>query len=318
MLGSSRVPKCLVIQRQALPAFPTAAHNDRHIFSARTRHVHERSVSYSRMITRSQKNRQAPAECSVKTIRQRPRPIHPYPFSVKQPSAPASNPTLSDPAQLPESRGRKRGRALEPNHDRPAKRLQDQIPAPDLRPDPAPAIESALSPSFTHLTKKHLDELERLSGMSASNGIGRAATPLGRGGKKRSLSRQSSTAEMEETLSNSSQRTSTQANYRWRNLDDARIVVEATDIPTNIERLVDAIIQPDLSASRRRELGSIAENFCNDFSNVMKGAGREDDSLELIHTALTAMDKGQRFLFPRKAGTFSPCPTSSPSSLIVC
>ena len=123
---------------------------------------------------------------------------------------------------------------------------------------------------------------------------------------------------MEETLSNSSQRTSTQANYRWRNLDDARIVVEATDIPTNIGRLVDAIVQPYLSASRRSELALIAENFCNDFSNVIKGAGREGDSLELIHTTLTAMDKGQRFLFPRKAGTLSPYPTPSLSSLIVC
>ncbi|KAL9004312.1 MAG: hypothetical protein Q9180_009846, partial [Flavoplaca navasiana] len=197
------------------------------------------------MITRSQKGKQAPAEGSVRTIRQRPRPIHPYPFPIKQSSTPASNAPRSDLAQLPESRGRKRRRALEPDHDRPAKRLQDQIPAPDPRPDSAPVIESALSPSFTHLTKENLDELERLSGMSASTGIGRAATPLGRGGKKRSLSRQSSIAEMEETLSNSSQRTSTQANYRWRNLDDARIVVEATDIPTNIERLVDAIIQPD-------------------------------------------------------------------------
>ncbi|KAL8855933.1 MAG: hypothetical protein Q9178_007447 [Gyalolechia marmorata] len=255
------------------------------------------------MITRSQKNKQAPAECSGKTARQRPRPIHSYPTPIKQPSTLAFDSPLPDPAQLPESRGRKRRRALEPDHDRPTKRLKDQIPAPDPPPDLAPAVESALSPSFTHLTKKHLDELQRLTGMSASNGIGCAATPSGRGGKKRSLSRQSSTAEMEETLSNSSQRTTTQANYRWRNLDDARIVVEATDIPTNIERLVDAIIQPNLSASRRSELASITETFCNDFSNVMKGAGREDDSLELIHTALTAMDKNQRFLFPRKAGT---------------
>ncbi|KAL8914334.1 MAG: hypothetical protein Q9171_001054 [Xanthocarpia ochracea] len=225
------------------------------------------------MITRSQKNKQASAECS------RPRPIHSRPAPFKQPSTPASDPQLSDPAKLPEPRGRKRRRAFEPDHDRPAKRLKDRIPAPDPPPDPAPAVASAVSPSFAHLTKKHLDELERQSGMSASTSIGRAATPSGRGGKKRSLSRQSSTAEIEETLSNSSQRTSTQANYRWRNLDDARISVEATDIPTNIERLVDAIIQPDLSASRRSELASIAETFCNNFSNVMKGAGREDDSL---------------------------------------
>lgn len=252
-------------RRQTTVPFPPC------IFSARTRHVHQPFVSHSRMITRSQKTKQAPAECFVKTTRQRPRPIHSRPAPFKQPSTPASDPPLSDPAELPESRGRKRRRALELDHDRPAKRLRDQIPAPDPPPDHAPAIESALSPSFTHLTKKHLDELERLSGMSASNGISRAATSLGRGGKKRSLSRQSSAAEIEETLSNSSQRTSIQANYRWRNLDDARIVVEATDIPTNIGRLVDAIIQPYLSASRRSELALIAENICNDFSNVVRG-----------------------------------------------
>ncbi|KAL8896487.1 MAG: hypothetical protein Q9207_007682 [Kuettlingeria erythrocarpa] len=231
------------------------------------------------MITRSQTNKQAPAECVVKTVGQRSRPIHPHsiPISVQQPS---TSPSVL--RELPEARGRKRRRALEPNHDRPTKRPKDQ----PLAPDPVP------SPSFTPLNRKDLDNLERLSEMAASNSIGRATTPSGRGGKKRSLSRHSSTADMEqETWSNSSQRTSTLANYRWRNLDDARILVEAIDVPNNIERWVDAIIRPDLSAPRQSELGLIADTFCNGFSTVMKGAGREDDSLELIHTALSAMDK---------------------------
>ncbi|KAL8920921.1 MAG: hypothetical protein Q9172_004280 [Xanthocarpia lactea] len=142
------------------------------------------------MITRSQKNKQAPAECSAKKTRQRPRPIHSPPAPFKQCSNPALDPPLSDLAKLPEPRGRKRRRASEPDRDRPAKGLIDQVLARDPPPDPAPAIESALWPSFTPLTKKHLDELERLSGISASNSIGRAATPLGRGGKKRPLSSQ--------------------------------------------------------------------------------------------------------------------------------
>ena len=253
------------------------------------------------MSTRFQKNKQVPAECFVKTIRQRPRPIQSHPTPIEQPSTPASDPSLSDLTDLPEPRGRKRRRAFE--------QIPAPDPSPDPSPDPAPAVESVLSPSCTHLTKKNLDELERLSGISASHGIGHAPTPSGRGGKKRSSSRHSSTAEMEETISDSSQRTTTQANYRYRNLDDARIVVEATDIPTNIESMVNAIIQPNLSVSRRSELASIAETFCNNFSRVVKGAGRKDDSLELIHTALTAMDKGQKFLFPRKAGIPSPWPT---------
>ncbi|KAL8884190.1 MAG: hypothetical protein Q9215_007708 [Flavoplaca cf. flavocitrina] len=93
---------------------------------------------------------------------------------------------------------------------------------------------------------------------------------------------------------------------------DAGIVVEATDIPTNIERLVDTIIQPNLSVSRRSELVSIAKNFCNNLRKVTQVAGREDDFLELIYTALTAIDRGQS---QRKTWQFK-APANNPDASI--
>lgn len=251
------------------------------------------------MITRSRKTNPAPADCSRKPAGHESFHLHPDPLR----QCPPLSSNLPEP---PQPRGRKRRRGLESDYDynHPAKRSKDQDPTPELVP--VVLVESAPSPAFTPLNKRDLDHLNRLSDMASSNNVGQATTPLRKGGKKRSLSRHSSTTEMEqEKLSSSSQPTSTMANYRWRNLDDARVVIEAADLPTNIERWVDAIIQPDISPSHESELSRIAETFCNDFNNVMKGAGREDDSLELIHTALSAMDKGEQFLFPRKAGTFS-------------
>lgn len=110
----------------------------------------------------------------------------------------------------------------------------------------------------------------------------------------------------QEATTISSQKAASLANYRWKNLDYAGMVVEDEPIPHDIESRVDAIIQPEISTERKSELSVITETFCNDFVDVMKGASREDDAVEPIHRALTSMDKTNEFMFPRKAGISHP------------
>ncbi|MCJ1347797.1 hypothetical protein MMC31_006026 [Peltigera leucophlebia] len=126
----------------------------------------------------------------------------------------------------------------------------------------------------------------------------------GMGSRKRTLSTRSSVADVnQEVASVSSQKATSLANYRWKNLDYARIVVEDEPIPENVESRVNAIIRPEISKGWESELARITETFCNDFIDVLKGASREDDSVEPIHHALTSIDRKSEFMFPRKAGT---------------
>lgn len=137
--------------------------------------------------------------------------------------------------------------------------------------------------------------------MEEHNRQTKSETSMRRG--KRTLSRRTSTADMsQDAASVSSQKSSTYANYRWINLDSARIFAENRPVPQNIQNRVDAIIQPTLSERKEKELSTISNTFCNNFVDVLKGASREDDSIEPIHTALTSLDSGKKFLFPRKSG----------------
>ena len=150
--------------------------------------------------------------------------------------------------------------------------------------------------SVRELSKTNLEEHNRQTELETSMG-----------GGKRTLSRRTSTADMsQDAASVSSQKSSTYANYRWINLDSARIYAENGPVPKNIQTLVDAIIQPTLSKQQEKELSAITNTSCKDFVDVMKGASREDDSVEPIHAALTSLDSGKKFLFPRKSGMSRP------------
>ncbi|KAL9039410.1 MAG: hypothetical protein Q9180_002545 [Flavoplaca navasiana] len=145
--------------------------------------------------------------------------------------------------------------------------------------------------SVQELSKTNLKEHNKQTKSETSMGAG-----------KRSLSRRTSTADMsQDTASVSSQKSSTFANYRWIILDSARVYAENGPIPKNIQTRVDTIIQPTLSESKEKELSTISKTFCNNFVDVMKGASREDDSVEPIYVALTSLDSGKNFLFPRKS-----------------
>ena len=157
------------------------------------------------------------------------------------------------------------------------------------------------------LSEKNLEELDRQTGSGPYNGMDRAATGSVRGGKKRTISLRASTADMDQdTTSISTQKSSTLADYRWKNLDYARIFVENAPLPQNILTRVNTIIRPEITDARKNELSLISEAFCDDFIDVMLGALREDDSVEPIHTALKSMDKDKKLMLPRKTGTSIP------------
>ncbi|KAI4134333.1 MAG: hypothetical protein LQ341_006039 [Variospora aurantia] len=188
----------------------------------------------------------------------------------KQPSTASSNPIKP----LPRT-GQKRQRNSE-----------DECSSKRRRRDSTTVVKSV-----QELSKTNLEEHDRQT---------RSETSMG--GGKRSLSRRTSTADMsQDTASVSSQKSSTFANYQWITLDSARVYVENGPIPKNIQTRVDTIIHPTLSKTKEKELSTISKTFCNDFVDVMKGASREDDSVEPIHAALTSLDSGKKFLFPRKS-----------------
>ena len=127
------------------------------------------------------------------------------------------------------------------------------------------------------------------------------------GERKRTLSTRSSVADMsQEAASVSSQKAISLANYRYKNLDNARMKIEDGLIPKNIDSRVDAIIHPEISTESETDLARITATFCNEFDDVLRGASREDDSVEPIHRALTSIDGKKEFLFPRKAGISNP------------
>ncbi|MCJ1347404.1 hypothetical protein MMC31_005629 [Peltigera leucophlebia] len=82
------------------------------------------------------------------------------------------------------------------------------------------------------------------------------------------------------------------------------------NLSENIESRVDAIIQPEISTEWESELAPITEAFCNDFIDVLKGASREDDSVEPIHHALTSIDRKSEFMFPGEAGISHSAPSA--------
>lgn len=130
----------------------------------------------------------------------------------------------------------------------------------------------------------------------------------GMAGRKRSLSRRSSSVDLgNDATSGTSQKTSISLlDYRLVTLRRARIIVQHRGLPEHIQLLVDAIIQPDITEERKSVLFAIADRLCDAFPSILEVASREDDFVEQIERALEAIDSkliGQVFTRRRKAGT---------------
>lgn len=174
--------------------------------------------------------------------------------------------------------------------------LEGWRPGKRLRQDSQP-----ISEFHQPLSKENLNRHDRLTG---SNDMTPSATNPVRGGRKKNQSHQSSTTETnQDTASVISQKSiGTIAQYRWVDLNHVRISVQSGPLPEEIKPRIDAVIQRKVSNERKVELSCIAERLCTEFIAVLSGASREDDCVEPIHQALSAMDKGGNFISPRKAG----------------
>ena len=192
------------------------------------------------------------------------------------------------PAKSLQSIGPKRRREVEEDYSTKRQRIDSQ-----------PTFES--TQTFQRLNEKNLENLNRQIRSGSPNGMDRAVTSTGRGEKKRPLSLQSSTADMDQgSASITTQMSSTLATYRWKNLNYARIMVEDGPLPENIQTRVNAIILPKITDARKLELSSITESFCDAFADIVTGTFGDDDSVAPIHHTLTLMDKGNNFMLPRK------------------
>ena len=202
---------------------------------------------------------------------------HPIPLEPHHELTSASSNLIDSPPT------KEQKRAYLPKDERPTKRLRE---------DRQPASEFGLPLSIANLEKHNSLEASQPSAPSTSE----------RGARKRPLSRQSSVVDMsQERKSVQSQTSNTAARYRLA-LTKVSIFVRHGPLPKEIRPRIDAIVQRTVSEERKRELHGIANNLCYNFIRVLETAGREDDSVEPIHAALSAMDSGEKFGFPRKAG----------------
>ncbi|KAH0834352.1 hypothetical protein FOPE_03623 [Fonsecaea pedrosoi] len=186
---------------------------------------------------------------------------------------------------------------LQPTRGKRKREFKDE--KPDKRRQEGSQSVAELPPSKDLL---NWENLEKLNSETASETCDWMAE------KKGTVSRRSSTAEMnQDTASVSSQKTSLAlCNYRLNSLDRARIVFQHRCISEHLEHRVNAIVQPKLDKEREKLVFAIADDLCNDFPDALEVASGEDDCAELIYQALEAMNRqlfGKAFAFRRKAGT---------------
>lgn len=155
-----------------------------------------------------------------------------------------------------------------------------------------------MSDSHQILSEENLNKHNKLTGL---NDMTPSDTTPGRGGRTKNKSPQSTITEInQDTPSVPSQKSSgTIAQYRWADLSYTRISVRSGPLPEEIKPEVDAVIQRKVSHERKFELSCIAKRLCTEFIDVLNGSSREDGCVESIHKALSAMDKGGNFSFPR-------------------
>lgn len=104
------------------------------------------------------------------------------------------------------------------------------------------------------------------------------------------------------------------ARYRWVVLDKARIYVCIKPPPEDILTRINAVVQRETAEGRNKDVATIAKQLSNEFVRLLDSARRKDDSVELIHRALSLMDWDQKLEFPRKFGIVPPLTPSAPVS----
>lgn len=85
--------------------------------------------------------------------------------------------------------------------------------------------------------------------------------------------------------------------------------------PPDVEKLIDAVVQREISKGRNEKLRRLANEFCNDFVRFLPRAAGEDDCVETLFKMLSPIFP-DACMHTRKAGV-SPC-SSSITPALVC
>jgi hypothetical protein len=156
------------------------------------------------------------------------------------------------------------------------------------------------------------ENLEKLQSQldSTSTGMGvvsitRDGKQGGKGGAKRTraVSTSSDSPQDSMTVTTSSK---SPARYRYDILTSAGIFVHHVIPPNDIQFQVNAIFNRGISNEERSKISSIAKGMSNEYIAVIQANLREDDCVEVVISALKALDKENIFAFVRKAGIVLP------------
>jgi hypothetical protein len=129
--------------------------------------------------------------------------------------------------------------------------------------------------------------------------------------RKRAISRQTSFSDMnQDTASVRSQKSTSNASYRYNVLESAGMYIRPEPPPKKIQPQLDVIFKHKISDKRRGEISTIADEISQKFIKKTRGAYREDDLVEIFDDAFSDMFDTEIFTWPRKAGTVLPIPFS--------
>lgn len=156
-----------------------------------------------------------------------------------------------------------------------------------------------LSKANLKLLQQEVAGFEEMGNETASSGRGR----------KRPPSRQTSNSDLVSGTSGQSKEPTPSHNfYRYNILRRARIQIHPRPPPKTIQSQLDAIFKREVAAERMREIRELAEAQSEMFCNGLGGASREDDLVEVAHTALFAMHQDGTLNHCRKTGkAFAEC-----------
>ena len=207
----------------------------------------------------------------------------------ESPSKSVLSPPSQDLVSIWQTGGKKRSYSPEDSHS--CKRRRRSVPASQLSEENLKKLE------------RDLEQLER----GTPNKMDPSITFSDRV-RKRAPSRQASFSDLnQDTVTQRSQKSSASNSfYRYYVLDQARIYVRPEPPPVDIQAEMDVIFERDIPEQRRREISGIAKEISQNFIELLRGAHREDDLVELVYMALHMMHKDETFGFLRKAGIVLP------------
>ncbi|KAL8670465.1 MAG: hypothetical protein Q9168_005005 [Polycauliona sp. 1 TL-2023] len=205
---------------------------------------------------------------------------------------------------------------LEDNHqqaqqdtrdDEPHNRYHDdtdsRYQATDSRDHEAedPLLDRPQAPPTARLSKANLKQLQQeVIALEEMNNTGSSSDR----GRKRTLSghtTMSRTSVSDLASTRTKEPIPSHAFYRFNVLHQANVCIVTEDPPPTLQTQLDTIFKRKVSKERKGQISAIAKEKSLLLSELLRGAHREDDLVELVHEILFAMHKDNALTHPRKA-----------------